>query len=97
MEANAYLEVTWGRAVKVWWSLAWRGLLFGALAGFAAGFVLGVAGAVVGMSKGAIGLLGTIAGMVVAIPVGIWVVRNVLRKSWSDFRIAFVPHDQGNT
>jgi hypothetical protein len=34
---------------------------------------------------------GTWAGLLIGIPVGIWVVRTVLRKSWSDFRIVLVP------
>ncbi len=32
------IDVTWGRATKVWWSLAWRSLLLPGVAGFVVGF-----------------------------------------------------------
>lgn len=89
------LEITWGRATKVWWSLVWRGALFGGLAGFVAGFVLGFFMAIAGASHALIGAASLWAGMLVGIPVGIWVVRNVLAISWSDFRIVLVPRTDG--
>jgi hypothetical protein len=85
------IEVTWGRAAKVWWSLMWRGLLFGGLGGGLMGFIIGYVMATVGQTPQQIGVVTTWAGGLVAIPIGIWVVRNVLRKSWSDFRIALAP------
>ena len=87
-------DVTWARAMKVWWSLAWRGLLFGGLAGFAGGFVMGIIGGLAGAKAETVSLLGTLAGGLAAVPVGIWVVRTVLRKSWSDFQIALVAKQQ---
>jgi hypothetical protein len=87
----AGLEVTWGRAAKVWWSMIWRAVLFGGLGGAAAGFVLGVGMGVAGASVDTISRVTSVLGLVVGIPIGIWVVRNVLGKSWSDFRIVLVP------
>ena len=40
-DAGPGIEVTWGRAIKVWWSLIWRAVLFGGLAGMVAGGVVG--------------------------------------------------------
>ncbi len=84
------VEVTWERAAKVWWSLLWRAVLFGGVAG-------GVFGAIVGGIMGASGAsleqIATVTksvGILVGIPVGIWVTRSILRKSWSDFRIVLV-------
>jgi hypothetical protein len=94
LDATDRLDVTWTRATKVWWSLLWRGLLFGSLAGFAAGFVVGITGAALGANRETISQLGTLAGVLTAVPVGIWVVRTVLRKSWSDFRIAIVARNK---
>ena len=84
------VDVTWGRAAKVWWSLMWRGLVFGGIAGGLAGFVIGFIMGAARASRESIAMLTFWAGVLVAIPVGILVVRHVLRKSWSDFRIALV-------
>ena len=81
------LDATWDRAAKIWWSLMWRTIVFGMPAGLVAGVLVGKIGGAVGVNTQTIALLGALAGVVVAIPVGIWVVHTVLRKSWSDFRI----------
>ena len=88
---DAGIEVTWGRASKVWWSLAWRMVLFGGLAGMVAGGVMGGVMAAAGAPPDRIGAVGGWLGFLISIPIAIWVVRWVLRKSWSDFRIALVP------
>jgi len=75
------VELNWERSLKVWWSLVWRGVLFGFIAGFIAGFIVGFLG---------FPNLGGLAGLVVGIPIGMWVVKLVLAKSFSDFRIALV-------
>jgi predicted lipid-binding transport protein (Tim44 family) len=85
------VDVTWGRAAKVWWSLMWRSALFGGIAGGLVGFVMGFIMGGAGASRQSIQTLTFGVGGVVAIPVGISVVRHVLKKSWSDFRIALVP------
>lgn len=83
-------EVSWSRALKVWWSLMWRIALWGALAGGILGFVIGALGAVAGADAAVVsGVIG-IGGMLLAIPVGIWCVRTVLQASWSDFQIRLV-------
>ena len=79
--------------MKVWWSLAWRGILFGlvagAITGFIVGFILGIAG-----KPELGGLYGQIAGMVVGIPIGIWVVKSVLTKEFRHYRIVLIPSDE---
>jgi hypothetical protein len=84
------LEVTWGRAIKVWWSIMWRAVLFGFIAGLVAGFIVGFIGGMAGAATGTITTLSGIAGGIVAIPVGMWVIKVVLTKRYSDFRIALV-------
>lgn len=85
------LEVTWGRAVRVWWSLMWRALLFGGIGGGGVGFVIGFFMGAAGASLASITAVTAWAGLLVGIPVGMWVVRHVLRKTWSDFRIVLLP------
>jgi hypothetical protein len=92
--ADGYLEVTWGRATRVWWSFMWRTVVFAALAGgvlgFVAGGILGAAGAPNPVIAGIV----TWLGLGIGIPIGIWVTRIVLGKAWGDFRIALVPNDR---
>jgi len=84
------LEVTWGRALRVWWSIMWRALLFCFIAGFIAGFIVGFIGGMSGLDPKSIQLYAGIAGAAVGIPIGIWVVKTVLGKKYSEFRIALV-------
>ncbi|HWM41694.1 MAG TPA: hypothetical protein VNP36_04575 [Burkholderiales bacterium] len=90
-DAGPGIEATWGRATKVWWSLIWRAVLFGGLAGMLAGGVIGAILGAAGVPQQTIATVGGWLGILVSIPVGIWVVRSVLRKSWSDFRIVLIP------
>ncbi|MBV8313498.1 MAG: hypothetical protein JOZ53_00930 [Planctomycetaceae bacterium] len=92
------VEITWGRATKVWWSLTWRWSLFVVITGFISGFVIGFLKSAAGASNQTIETVKIVAnwtGVFLGIPVYIWVVRSVLRKSWSDFRIALVPIQRG--
>ena len=92
VDISKTLEVTFSRATKVWWSLSWRAILFGILAGGAAGFVIGIISAAARVAPEQMPKYGGLAGLAVGIPVGIWVVQTVLKKSWSDFRIVLVPN-----
>lgn len=85
-----FVEVTWKRAFKVWWSLAWRGLLFGFLGGGVVGFILGFILGIARVNPNTIRLVGQIAGGIVGIPIGVAILRIVLRKRYSDFRIALI-------
>lgn len=103
-DARDGLDVTWARALKVWWSLMWRGVLYGLVAGIGTGAIVGFVLAVVvyvaesaglkGIGDPIGGLMSSIGGLfggIAGAAVGVWVVRNILRKSWSDFRIVLLP------
>lgn len=85
------IQVTWWHAIKIWWSLTWRVVLFGGLAGFALGLLFGVFGAVAGTEDDLIELWGQIGGMLVSIPVAIWAVKSILNKDFKSYRIILVP------
>ena len=85
-----FVQVTWARAIKVWWSLMWRGLLFGALAGGVVGAILGAILTISGVDLRTIRMIGQIAGMILGIPVGVAVTKFVLTKRFSDFTIALI-------
>jgi hypothetical protein len=89
-QAGASLEVTWGRALRVWWSLIWRTLLASVLVGALFGAILGMLLGVAGFALGTIVLVTQAAGALVGIGVGVVMVRHVLRMSWREFRIVLI-------
>jgi len=86
------LEVTWGRTLRIYWALVWRGTLLCGLAGFVVGFLFGFAFALAGRND----LIETWWFAYLATPlwifIAIWLLRYVMRKkTFADFRIALVP------
>ena len=81
------LKVTWTRAAKVWWSLAWRMVVFGTLAGLVMALILwGVLG-----DAEEIELYSQLLGYLLSVPIGIWVVHTVLTREFGEYRIVLVP------
>jgi len=85
------IQVTWGHAIKIWWSLTWRILLFGGIAGFALGLLFGIFGTATDTNDNLIQTWTEIGGMLVSIPIGIWVVKTILNKDFRKYRIILVP------
>ena len=86
------VEVTWGTALRVWWSYAWRCVVFSAILGFVLG---GIGGFVVGiMGKPELGgSVGGTIGYIGSIPVSIWVMKKILDKKYKEFSVALVRED----
>ncbi len=84
------IEVTWQHTIKIWWAFIWRMTVFGFLIGGAFGIILGIVFAAQGMVEYT-KIYGQVAGSIVSIPIGIWVVKIVLTTQFRDFRIALVP------
>ena len=84
------VTVTWGRALKIWWSFLWRGVLYSFFAGIVMGIIMGIAGRVIGLQPTALLTLHLVSGLLVGIPIGIWIVKIVVQKKFSDFRIALL-------
>ena len=84
------LKVTWLRAMKIWWSLAWRSVLYGSIAAFVAGLAVGSLSNVLGHEH-LTNIYTQSAGLLVGIPVGILVVKMVLSKEFRDYRIVIMP------
>lgn len=82
------LEVTWKRAVKVWWALVWRATVISVVVGAILGGLGGVGVALTGKGHG--GTVGAILGWLGSIPVSVYVVRQVLRKQFREFAIRLV-------
>lgn len=86
------VEVTWGRAFKVWWSIAWRSMLFGLLASIGFGLLWGVLAQLLGLGSGGM-LFGSLLGFVLGVLIAIWAVRAVLYKRYSDFSVVCIANE----
>ena len=87
------VELTWGRTIKVWWSLMWRGWLFAFIAAFIVGIIVAIVRAIIGFDQGTGVLVSTLGGFLIGLLIGMWVVKIILNKKYSDFRIALVSID----
>jgi membrane glycosyltransferase len=92
-EVMEELKVTWEKALTVWWSVAWRTVLFGFLAGLALGFVIGFFGGILHLDPRFLSRLSILAGIVTSVVVGIWAVKHILARRFKDFRIVLLPLD----
>ena len=87
------LEVTWGRAARVWWSYLWRNLiaivvggLLGGILGAVLGFVLGAAG----VAPDVIRRASLVVGLVLGLGVSIVPIRLILGKDFGEFRLVLL-------
>jgi LytS/YehU family sensor histidine kinase len=91
VEVRAGLEVSWGRAIRVWWSITWRTVLFGMLIGFVVGIVAGIAGAAAGVPANQVQGISSVFGVIIGAFISVWAVRKALTQSFSEFRIVLLP------
>jgi LytS/YehU family sensor histidine kinase len=91
IEVRDGLEVSWGRAVRVWWSITWRTVVFGALVGFVVGLIAGIGGNAAGVPASQVQGISSIFGVAIGALISIWAVRKALTRSFSGFRIVLLP------
>ncbi len=84
------IELSFQRLIKIWWGLAWRYLIFMALAGFVAGFLTPFLGLAASSYRDLVATLLLILCSVISICVSIWIIKSVITKRFSDFRIALI-------
>ena len=87
------LEVTWKRAVKVWWSYFWRNIiaiivamLIGVVVGFIIGFILGA----MGVSTQTIQFITAPIGMIIGLLISIMPIKMILAKDYGEFRLVLL-------
>lgn len=88
------LEVTWGRAVKVWWSYFWRSMiaavaaiLIGILVGMILGFILALMGASLEVVQTFSGIVGGLIGLLASIVP----FKLILGKDFGEYRLVLLP------
>ena len=84
------VQITWLRVLKVWWSLYWRWTLLHFLTLSVIGLSLTLIMTLIGGSLLAIKDMLIIMGSITYIPIGIAVTKIVLRKKYSDFKLALI-------
>lgn len=87
------LEVTWGRAARVWWAYFWRNLLaivgavvVGAILGGILGMVLGA----MGLSPSTIKIVVAPISIILGFGISIIPVKMILGKDFGAFRLVLV-------
>lgn len=88
---SGFLEPTFKRTARVWWAWVWRSALFGGAAGLFGSVVLSLSGILEHISEKAGQYLGLAVGVVLAVPIGIWVFQIILEKDFGEFRVRLVP------
>ena len=90
------LEVTWRRAVRVWWAYLWRAILSTVVAmiiGAIAGAILGVVIAVLGAPARLIQIIGYPLGLVIGLPISLVPIKLILGKDFGDFRLVLLAKE----
>ena len=87
------LEVTWGRAIKVWWAYAWRNFLAivasviaGAILGFIAGLIMGAIGA----APSTINIVTVPLGVIAGLAFSIIPMKMILGKNFGEFKLVLI-------
>lgn len=84
------LEITWERVVRVWWLIAWRGLLGGWILAVVLAFLIGEAGGRLGFDFATVAAIATTLSWLVGLAWGLLVVKMALKKNYKEFRLALV-------
>lgn len=90
------LEVTWGRAAKVWWAYLWRNLIalvVGMILGGVMGFVLGIIMGALGFEAQTIQYVITPIGFLMGIAISIVPIKMILGKDFGQFRLVLVSKE----
>jgi ABC-type sugar transport system permease subunit len=90
------LEVTWARAMRVWWAFFWRNLValvVAVAAGAALGFVLGAAMSAAGATPRTIQLVIAPVSALIGFAISIVPMRLILGKDFGEFRLILAARD----
>jgi len=92
------MDVTFGRALRIWWAFTWRAVLFSFVLGAAAGAIIGIVIPIVGPQLGLQDPNGTIQGVaqivggLLGIAMSIWAVKlSLSKRDFGGFRVVLVP------
>ena len=84
------LEVTWNRAIRVWWSYLWRAIITAIVAivfSAAVGFILGMVAGILGLPIPVIQGIGAVVGFVIGLAFSVVPFKLILGKDYGEFRL----------
>lgn len=91
------LEVTWKRALKVWWAFLWRNVLavlmtviLSAIAGFMVSVILGL----LGVGDNVLLIIAQSLGIVIGLLVSIIPVKLILGRDYGEFRLVLIRNEK---
>ena len=87
--------MNWMRTFKIWWFWAWRTVLASLVVAAAVGFVLGLLLFPFIQSEHTMRFIGKLVGFGIGVFFGLWVLRQLPDKRFSDFRVVLVAREPG--
>ena len=99
-EIDMELEVTGGRAIRVWWAYLWRNILAVIVAMFVGGLLGGVLGLIMGAlgaSERMIQVVGAPIGFVIGMVISIVPIKMILGKDFGEFRLVLLAKEEAYT
>jgi hypothetical protein len=94
------LEVTWGRAVRVWWAYVWRNLLAAIVAMFIGAIVGGLLGLILGMlgvPTETIRIITMPIGLILGLVISVFPIKMILGKDFGEFRLVLIQKNINTT
>jgi hypothetical protein len=91
------LDVTWYRAVSVWWSFLWRAIIaafFGMVVALANCVFVTIVGLTLRLPSPAIQTVGLLLGIVVVLAVTVVPMKLILGKDYGEFRLVLLSKTQ---
>lgn len=98
-EFGLELSPTWKIAVRVWWAITWRGFLLSMFPVFLLTIPVSVVFLMLersaGVSPTVTGAMSQGVGMLIGFCVQVYVIKMILSKKFSDFRITILTREPG--
>lgn len=87
------VEMNWQRTFKIWWYWLWRATLATLVVAFIVGFFLGLFLSPFIGSEATGTLIMNLVGVAIGVFFGLWVLKSLPDKQFSDFRVVLVARD----
>ena len=90
------LEITWKRAIRVWWSYLWRNLItivVALIAGMILGFIIGFIMGAMGFPILAIQLVTAPLGFIIGLAASVIPLKMILGKDFGEFRLVLLAKE----
>ena len=94
-KALTTVDMNWVRTFKIWWFWAWRTVLASLVVAAVVGFLLGLLLFPFIQSEQTMRLVGNLIGFGIGLFFGLWVLRQLPEKRFSDFRVVLVALESG--